>query len=492
MGAFFIFNLKASVCLVAFYLFYKLLLSRETFHHFNRFAMLTIVLLSLIVPLIQTTTSNTSGVSRGVATVEAFFVGQPAAASATAAASTNSLPKLLLILYIAGMVTFAAREALSLIRLRRLIGQGREETLEGDIHMVVMPYDIAPFSYLNYVIVDEEDATVNRRTILAHELAHIALHHSTDIVVANMLTIVQWFNPAAWLLKRELQNVHEFEADQAVLHQGVDATSYQLLLVRKSVGDHLFSMANTLTHHTLKRRIAMMMAPKSNPRQRLRLLYVVPVAVLAVAVFANPQVKQATQQFETMSDQLVDTAASVAQIPQAKELAATTTAPTAKSTDTDQGTQTLLVDTAEGELPEPDVTASDVSAATQGGTNEYEASERPPSFQGGAKDLNNYLSTHIKYPPDAWTRHIQGGVSVLVTLSETGKVINVKIVHSANHMLNAEAIRVVKSMPNWNPGYLNGKPTQVTCGFQINFNLKPENPGKTENSEKTEKSDISE
>ena len=132
-----------------------------------------------------------------------------------------------------------------------------------------------------------------RAEILAHEQAHIRACHSLDMWFAGCCAVLHWFNPAVWLLKQELQNVHEYEADESVIAHGVDAKHYQLLLIKKAVGAQRFtSMANSFDHSKLKKRITMMLKQKSNPWARLKFLYVLPLAAVAVAAFARPEISR--------------------------------------------------------------------------------------------------------------------------------------------------------------------------------------------------------
>ena len=123
---------------------------------------------------------------------------------------------------------------------------------------------------MKFVVISEKDLKENREEILTHEYAHIRKRHSIDLLIADICIFFQWFNPASWLLKQELQNIHEFEADESVIAQGIDAKKYQLLLIKKAVGTRLYSMANSFNHSSLKKRITMMLKKKSNPWARLK------------------------------------------------------------------------------------------------------------------------------------------------------------------------------------------------------------------------------
>jgi archaellum component FlaG (FlaF/FlaG flagellin family) len=122
---------------------------------------------------------------------------------------------------------------------------------------------------------------------MAHERAHIRARHSWDVMLVDVLSVLQWFNPALWLLRSDLRAIHEFEADDAVLSQGIDARQYQYLLVRKAMATGGYSVVNSIGHSTLKKRINMMLKHKSNALSALKVLYVIPLVMAALAVNAR-------------------------------------------------------------------------------------------------------------------------------------------------------------------------------------------------------------
>ena len=300
MGAFFIYILKSSVCLVLFYLFFRVLLSKETFHRFNRVALLGVLFLSLLIPFIEVTTNHQVEVQQTMLTIEQVLLMaemEPATVDATGGVAVHEVASLswieiLLLVYLAGIIFFACRNLYSLIRLFRLIHSGKREKLENGTTLVVHEQEIAPFSWMKYIVISRKDLEENGREILIHEAAHIRHRHSIDLLVADICIFFQWFNPGIWLLKQELQNIHEYEADETVINEGIDAKDYQLLLIKKAVGTRLYSMANSFNHSKLKKRITMMLKEKSNPWARLKYLYVLPLAAIAVTAFARPEISE--------------------------------------------------------------------------------------------------------------------------------------------------------------------------------------------------------
>ena len=305
MGVFFIYILKSSVCLVLFYLFFRLLLSKETFHRFNRMALLGVLFFSLLIPCIEVTTRHQVEVQQAVLSIEQLLLmaeleATPANVGAVQETSAISWVQIVLLVYLAGILFLACRNIYSLICLFRLIHSGKHEKLEKGVTLVVHNQEIAPFSWMKYIVISRKDLEENGREILIHEMAHIHHRHSVDLLVADICIFFQWFNPSAWLLKQELQNIHEYEADETVINEGVNAKEYQLLLIKKAVGTRLYSMANSFNHSKLKKRITMMLKEKSNPWARLKYLYVLPLAAIAVTAFARPEISEKVEEISAV------------------------------------------------------------------------------------------------------------------------------------------------------------------------------------------------
>ncbi len=274
MGLFFVYIVKSSVCLAGFYLFYRLLLSKETFHRFNRIALLTLLLLSLLLPLVQLTTIEQTEVHQTMLTIEQLLMmaDMPVSEVTPAEAVTLSGIQILLMVYLSGVLFFACRHIYSLGRLLMLLRSGEKEKMENGMTLVIHQQKISPFSWMKYIVISKVDLEEDGREILIHEAAHVRNRHSVDLLIADICIFFQWFNPASWLLKQELQNIHEYEADESVIREGVNARQYQLLLIKKAVGTRLYSMANSFNHSKLKKRITMMLKGTKVPEKKVEVL----------------------------------------------------------------------------------------------------------------------------------------------------------------------------------------------------------------------------
>lgn len=258
MGTFLVYILKSAVCLAMFYLFYRLLLSKETFHRFNRMALLGVMLLSCLLPLVKVTVEQASPVNAQVMSMEDLLLMYQWNSEAVVV-EEGSRPfhwqEGLVLVYFAGLFFVIARHLWSLGRMLYLIRHSRCERLDNGICLVVHHRKLAPFSWMRYIVISETDLKESGYHILVHEMAHIHHRHSWDLLLTEVCAWLQWFNPAIWLLKQELQNIHEYEADEEVLRQGINAKEYQMLLIKKAVGARLYSIANSFNHSSLKKRI---------------------------------------------------------------------------------------------------------------------------------------------------------------------------------------------------------------------------------------------
>lgn len=290
MGDFFVYILKSAACLVVFYLFFRLLMNRDTFHRFNRIAVLCILVLSIVIPFCKINVDTRTQVNQAVVELHQLFVEPASVTVLEQPDQTLTWLHGVLLIYLAGIIFFACRNIYFLLRIRRLIQRSKIEKLKDRIKLVVCDDAISPFSWMNYIVISEIDLKENGKEIITHEMAHVRKRHSMDILLADICVAFQWFNPAIWLVKQELQNIHEYEADEYVLKEGIDAKHYQILLIKKAVGKRLYSMANSFNHSKLKKRITMMSKQKSSPWARLKYLYVLPVTAIAITAFARPEI----------------------------------------------------------------------------------------------------------------------------------------------------------------------------------------------------------
>ena len=307
MTEFLIYQGKAAIALAVFYMFYRLLLSKETFHRFNRIVLLGTAALSFVLPLCVITLKEVVVVPAMTGSSEAI-IGE--VAETVAMVPEVSVPIWTVVLcsiFALGAFAVLVHVVISIIGIIRMIRSGRSEALESGETLIITETDTAPFSWMKYIVISREDYESGYSQILTHEKAHIALRHSWDILFVDMITALQWFNPAIWMLKADLRALHEFEADDAVLRSGANIKEYQYLLIRKAVSKSGYSVANSFNHSTLKARITMMLNKKSSRMSAWKALYVIPLVGISLAATAETRVdyQYEDQQPEAVADTLV-------------------------------------------------------------------------------------------------------------------------------------------------------------------------------------------
>jgi len=529
MGTFLVYILKSAVCLAIFYLFYRLLLSKETFHRFNRMALLGVMLLSCLLPLVKVTVEQASPVNAQVMSMEDLLLMYQW--NSEAVVEEGSRPfhwqEGLVLVYFVGLFFVIVRHLWSLGRMLYLIRHSRCERLDNGIRLVVHRRKLAPFSWMRYIVISETDLKESGHHILVHEMAHIHHRHSWDLLLTEACAWLQWFNPAIWLLKQELQNIHEYEADEEVLRQGINAKEYQMLLIKKAVGARLYSIANSFNHSSLKKRITMMIRKKSNPWARAKYLYVLPLAAVTVAAFARPEISKPLDEIssvkvndlsavlETYADKNVSNPAEKTKLKmkvvdeEGKPIIAATVlvANTTNGTLTDEnGNFTLEVGSDQSIqvayigmstvtmsvkdcLKKADqtivLTESDtkkdvkvVASAPQAVTSDdqtFSVVEQMPEYPGGMRAGLEFMARNLRYPTKAREAGKQGRVIVQFVVRKDGSLSDFKVLRPVDPWLDAEAIRVISTMPKWKPGMQDGKPVSVKFTLPVTFMLEGTN-----------------
>lgn len=301
MAAYIIYCIKVAACLTLFYAAYKVLLSRETFFSLNRKVLIAGLMVCFALPLLKVHTEKSDFLQKTFISMETFLSTDASIenenTSATiipSRASTISTRKPIMtiqwlsVVYILGLSFTLCCSAASFLSLWRLIRKGVKTDYEG-FRLVLVQQPIIPFNWGNMIVMWEKDYSDNRDELLAHESMHLRQHHSVDLLLMEVVLVLQWFNPAAWLIKRELTTVHEYAADRGVIDNGIDAIKYQLLLVKKAAGSGSYTFTSSFNHSKIKKRITMMLKKKSNKWARTKLVFLVPVAAFAMAAFARQE-----------------------------------------------------------------------------------------------------------------------------------------------------------------------------------------------------------
>ena len=323
MSYFLIYLIKSTVYLGLFYAFFLVAMRSTTFFRFNRVMLLLGTVVCMLLPCYTITVNEVEGIQLPMQILDEMLVlkttDEPIETSAielplqetAPTASTPFLPIILLGTYFIGMLAYWFMVIRSFAEVWKMIASHPKQWKDG-CWLLIIPEKIPSFSWSNYIVISEEDYR-NHPQVLVHERMHYLCRHSYDILFFTIVHALHWFNPMVWLIRTELKQLHEFEADQGVINQGIDATQYQLLLVKKAVGKKLYTIANGFNHTKLQKRITMMIQEKTNGWERLKWLVTVPVVMGAMLVFAQPEVKDTLEEIAPTVDQQ-DTKAEIASL----------------------------------------------------------------------------------------------------------------------------------------------------------------------------------
>ena len=281
--------IKAAITLALLYSCFFIFLSKETFHRFNRCMLVGIMLVSLFMPMFHFTTEHPTTLNEEVYQMQNYIQHDTAPIIVTAQQAQGiTWIQALTWIYMAGVVLMLILTLVQATSLIRFMSSGVRHTDSQGNTVILHNNDVPPFSIFRYIVMSVKDYESSRQYILTHEQEHIRLGHTYDLLLLQGMKTLMWFNPFIWFLSRDLKAVHEYEADQAVINQGIDAKSYQQLLVMKVVGNRLQPFTNNLNHGSLKKRIVMMYQKPSNRWLMLKALCAIPVAALTINTFATP------------------------------------------------------------------------------------------------------------------------------------------------------------------------------------------------------------
>lgn len=438
MGTITAYAMSVAIILAIEYIVYKCLLANATFYRFNRGVLLACYAIALAaVPagdflgriLAESGTAPVSG-AISISGIKAELAGAPAQVSGTGI--WHAIP----LIYLAGAALVALLTIYSYIKMARII-RGGEKRVTEDAIIVVANTTVSPFSWGRYLVVSPADA--DNRLIIEHELIHIRNHHSLDLIFAQLFIIFNWFNPVAWLMRRELSAVHEYDVDRRILNSGVKASDYQMLLIRKTVGPGFQSIANSLNHSQLKNRLTMMLKSKSKSARYLCAAALLPAALLAAAMTDFPAVASTIRNVAAVSYDKVSEISAPAQEAEA--------------------------------LPAEAAVTETVSDKSEPVT----SAEVMPHYPGGELALLQALGSELKYPETPFKEGIGGYTVVQFTVTKNGTIDDIRIRKSSgNEELDAEAVRALKAglTEKWIPGTIGGEPVDCKYTLPVKFSLK--------------------
>lgn len=461
----FIYSIKSALVLALLYLPYTLMLRQESFFRMNRITLLTILMLALVLPMVDIPS---------LATPEQpvvyemqhriMLMTQEAEMTTNSLAATNrtiSWLGVLAIVYIIGVILALLIRLWQLFKIGQIIRGGCLWTdKSGKTTIYCHIDDVAPFSWMRSIVISESDYKPFGREILLHEKAHILNRHSMDILFLTLVEAVQWWSPIAYLLGHSLRDVHEYEADDYVLHQGVSLQNYQALLVKKSLANTSYAFANNFNHSLIKKRIYMMNHPKSNPWLRSKVLYILPATLVVLTVFATPKLNE-----------------KVGEIVERVEKATEKPQPSPQPEQQPESIPTSDVTDMQSAEPKEELAVKEEAADTLSSEDyvndvygdEYNNLTQPPEFPGGMSALRAFVQLHVAQVLEDDASVAGKRAYVQFRIKKDGTIDNIGLVRGDREAYH-EAAKIVEQMPKWIPARRFGDLEDAHFVLAVDFN----------------------
>ena len=489
MVAFIIYAIRWAVTLTLLYSLYRLLLRRETFHRLNRAVLLAILVVSPLLPLIPLHTDEPTAMDAVLTRIEeplrnlssdANNADATLATQESEGATSGLWLRYGAYIYIIGIAVALATYLFRMLSLVRVIRRSRRidhPMVPERVHLMLDMRITQPSSWMHWIFIGPVDLKQNAEAVLRHELAHVRLKHSWDVVLCDLTCRLLWCLPFAWMLRQDMVDVHEFQADEAVLRGGVTLDEYEHLLVRKAVQTQVLPIVNTLRRGALKKRFAMMHSGPSSRWSRLKLLYLVPA--LAACLWVSAQAEEYNMY---LNGNLVTQ----------KELVAIDPS-TIKHVDVIHSQKKVFVEAA----TEP-VDTGGVMPGVKPEDAYFDMVEQMPQFPGGDAAFNQYMAQHMRYPKVAAENGVEGTVTVQFIVEADGRITHVQAVDSPSDEADAKvyayrpsdkqpseaeddeghralreaAEELFRGMPPLEPGRQSGKPVRVQMTKKVSYALR--------------------
>jgi TonB family protein len=515
MNSYIEYTVKAGITLTVLYLFYWLLMRKDTHFYLNRFVLVFSVVISLVIPSIRLAPESMPRVFENIPVLVIDFSKAEASAldvqSALPAVNVSGVNywKIIFIIYMIGAAIVFFRLIYQAIFLHAIARLSKKIEYQG-YKIVSMNNDMTPFSYFKRIFIPaghlDETSFDN---IIAHEKSHLTQGHYIDLFIIEIMTVLQWFNPIMWFYEKSIKEVHEYLADDAVLHTGSNQGRYQALLVNQAIGGPVFILTNQFNQSLIKKRIMMMKKMKTSQLAKFKALLILPLIAGLMLAFVNSPAKSpgATRGNEktvsgSLSDKLTGAAipgtaviikgtniGTVADkqgnysIRVADDKATlvfshvgykTQEIPIAKNAiiNVQLDVDAMVVDFNKENNVNVNVSTGNAQNVSNDDKDLYQVVEELPSYNGGTEALQKFLEANIRYPEEAKKAGIEGKVYVNFVVNAEGRVMEAKIMRSVSPLLNAEALRLTNSMNDWKPGSQHGEKLSMAVTMPIEFKIK--------------------
>lgn len=462
------FILESGISLALLSTIYILFLRRETFFRLNRVFLLVSLGFSILLPFIKFKIYQPQPMLLAEVTVtpyrnlvEAVTVyGRDLSGTVV---QTISSSQIIILIYLGGFIFFFSRFAFRIGQIILLVVKNKVQ-LSGQYKFVFLNKEFSPFSFLNYIFINpEQNETEGYDKMVAHELEHIKQGHTFDVLILEILTVFQWFNPFMWLLKKVIRENHEFLADSAVVNTGINPAKYKQLLLTQYVGFEL-ELTNNFNSSLIKKRIKMISKMRSSKIANLKYVFGVVTILALLAAFACEQEESVNMVLDNENKEMrisffgekLMIEANTADLNKLKKMF----------------TGKASVNLEEDSLGNFFLVKNNTSPIILSKTEKiYSLAEKMPEFPGGEEALRTLIEKSIIYPKEAIEKGIQGKVYVSFVVTKNGEIANCKIARGVDESIDVEAVRVITELPEWTPGKNKGQSVNVRYTVPINFKL---------------------
>ena len=432
--------LKVNLALAILYICYRLLFRNDTFFRLRRAVLLSVYLIAFLYPLLDISIwlSTRESVTEIVNYYSTILPLKTVVTADDTPLSTEAdwltiAESYMLLIYLAGITLLFLRCIIELFTVIRLRLRSPKQLINGTT-IYVLPSQEEPYSFFGWIFASPESHTPPAlEEILVHEKTHVRQLHSIDVVLGEIVCILCWINPFAWLLKKEISSNHEYLADEQVMLAGYNKKEYQYHLIGLEHPEMAIAkLYNNFSVLPLKKRITMLNKKRTGRVGKVKYLTLLPLAA-GLLLLNN-----------------IDAMARI--------VSRQTTVPVPAE-------KTMIA-------PAPEAVSVEVATLLPPDDDKvYEVAEVMPEYPGGQGELLKFLARNIKYPEESVKNKEEGRVQIAFIVNKDGSISDVKVLKNTTPLLDAEAIRITKSMPNWTPGKDKGKVVRVAYTVPVTFRL---------------------
>ena len=430
--------LKVNLALAILYICYRLLFRNDTFFRLRRAVLLSVYLIAFLYPLLDISIwlSTRESVTEIVNYYSTILPLKTVVAADDTPLSTEAdwltiAESYMLLIYLAGITLLFLRCIIELFTVIRLRFRSPKQLINGTT-IYVLPSQEEPYSFFGWIFASPESHTPPAlEEILVHEKTHVRQLHSIDVVLGEIVCILCWINPFAWLLKKEISSNHEYLADEQVMLAGYNKKEYQYHLIGLEHPEMAIAkLYNNFSVLPLKKRITMLNKKRTGRVGKVKYLTLLPLAAGLLLLNNIDEMARIVSRHTTVP------------VPAEKSMIA----------------------------PAPEAVSVEVATPLPPDDDKvYEVVDVMPEFPGGETELLKYMARNVKYPAESIKNKEEGSLSLSFIINKDGSLSDIKVVKSLTPLLDAEAVRVVKNMPKWTPGKVKGKVVRVAYTTPITY-----------------------